>query len=317
MKDGGFALASWCCVPGGARVTMCAVIACFCLCIGCSGAEVKKGGSKSGDDFAGEVIEVADAQALIQAIGPNRLIRLKPGDYYLPDILHGAWEYVEWELVSDISMPRHEIVIRDVNNLRIESDPEKKARLWITAETATVLTFKNTSNVVLSGLELGHDLEMELVCPGDVLRVENSENFVISDSVLYGSGQTGIELDNVNNFSATNTVIRDCSYSLMSASGSRNLHFSDCRFISTGKYDGGGELVSLWSVSEVLFERCEFSGNRTSDYSDEALFYLDSTTNVQVRESNIHHNSLNYLVFPVGALNLDGNLIEHNSVISE
>ncbi len=122
--------------------------------------------------FCLDVYRVSTVEEFNESIDSNRIIILAP-------------EMAE----LDIQVP----TIIGVENLIIEGNIEEAQKMF-TSRVETVLVFKESTNVTLRGLDIGH--ETEKGCIGDVIDLENCENFVIENSILFGCGYTGIKMVN-------------------------------------------------------------------------------------------------------------------------
>jgi len=159
---------------------------------------------------ATEVV-VASAEEFIKAIGPNRKIILKPGEYNLSQLPKGNTnnEYVTWEEVYD----GHELVIRNISNLTIVGSEKGTTEIIVEPRYANVLNFINAENINVSNITIGHTPQGE--CAGGVFYFENSANIEISNSNLYGCGTEGLKLFGVTNLKLIDSKIYECSNGIM------------------------------------------------------------------------------------------------------
>ena len=101
---------------------------------------------------APKVVEVSTPEQLIAAIGPDRVIKLAPGQYDLTEPPQRYLKHVYWRQVHD----GYELVIRNVKGLRLEGTGGSKAHLITNTVYAYVLAFEDVAGIELVNLELGH-----------------------------------------------------------------------------------------------------------------------------------------------------------------
>ncbi|MCY6353719.1 right-handed parallel beta-helix repeat-containing protein [Clostridium sp. ZS2-4] len=233
-----------------------------------------------------EVVEVKNSKELLENVGPNRTLILKSGDYNLlePKVMDN--KYIHYEEVFD----GHQLVIKNVNNLTIKGEDESKVNLLIDPRYANVLTFRDCNNVNISNIIAGHYPDKG-ECTGGVFVFNNSKNISIDNSVLFGCGTEGVNLDNVENFTFDNSTIKDCSYGIMTLMNCKNIKFTNSKFHDNRQFD----LITISNGKYVEFNKCEIYNNKTGEF-DYYLFNVDIYSNVTVNNCNIHDNKVNYFV---------------------
>lgn len=200
----------------------------------------------------GKAITVSTIEEFFSAIGPDRIIRLNPGDYDLSGGYTVKNRYVTWVDEYDGPCP----VIRNVSNLTLVGDG--LARLMIRPAYGWVLSFDTCTEVTLSGLTVGHTVPG--YCLGGVLRFKNCDSPSVRDCDLYGSGTYGVGLERTSGFAMENARIRECTYGLATIERSEDITFSYVTFETTGEFD----LIEIRSSDRVLFDSCAFRRNRGS-----------------------------------------------------
>ena len=231
-------------------------------------------------------IKVSTPEEFIKAIGSNRVITVS-GIINLSDVLQSneksqkaglttisegseATQRASRENVFD----GYQLVLNHCVNLTIKGT--NGAALIVAPRYAYILSFRNCHEIEINNLTIGHTDEG--YCQGGVLEFNNCQDIQIDRCDLYGCGIEGITATNTTDLDCTKTIIRDCSYSIMTATGCFNLKFTDCDFYRCKEYG----LVNLRNNSNTSFVRCRFSQNKST------LFVVENT-NIDLRECEIHH----------------------------
>jgi len=211
-------------------------------------------------------VYVSKVEDLMAAIGPGRQIFLAPGAYNLSDWIRslntGDYDafvvdtgnpYVKVGLVND----GYEVMITGVRNLSIETGgslTEGTAEIVTEPRYANVLNFFQCDNVMLSDLVLGHTPDRGY-CTGGVLRFADCGRATLSDLDLYGCGTYGVIAEDCESLRATDCVIRDCSYGMLSLAGAPDAVFGGCSFKDCSGYD----MLGLRDGSCAFFLDCVFT----------------------------------------------------------
>jgi len=206
-----------------------------------------------------KVVEVSTADELIAAIASDRVIRIRKGRYDISSSSHIKNRQVRWVDEFDGPTP----VITGVSNIAFVG--EEGVEIIIKPAYGWVFSFENCSGISLSGITLGHSVPGH--CLGGVARFKNCEAVDIQYCDLYGCGTIGISLENTRSFTMRESIVRDCTYGLLSIMRSADITFSDTSFRDTGEYD----LVEISASEQVKWERCTFSDNRGT-----TLFSIDA-----------------------------------------
>ena len=171
--------------------------------------------------------------------------------------------------------------IYDVENLTIVGIGEKPAQLLGPFKHDEVFTFHNVQNIVFDHLEIGHTPELD-DCRGGVLFFQKSKNLHINNTVLFGSGNTGLILSEVVGLDFTNSSITGCTEGIMTLSKSSHLRFEHARF-----FDNKGG-IHIEDCSDVSFLRCHIYDNY-AQYGDH-LFSIRASANITISYSRIYDN---------------------------
>ena len=169
------------------------------------------------------------------------------------------------------------LVIRGAGNSSIEVDPRYSYCLY----------FINCDHCEVQNLTIGHT---ELgYCSGGVIGVRGGRQNLVTDCDLYGCGTYGIDLWDTQDFQATRTIVRNCSYGIMEIMRSTAVRFVSCDFFNNKEFD----LVESHGSMGVSFSDCRFYANNV----DSKLFNLD--TEVSMTGCEIYHPTEN-----LGSLNM-------------
>jgi hypothetical protein len=228
-----------------------------------------------------QTVDVCDANDFLKAISSNTFIRLKKGIYNLSHASNISNSCIAWEKVHDGLEP----LIHNIENLTIEG--EKGSEIVIEPKYGWVLSFQNVKQVYISNVTLGH--VSSGFCTGGVISFVESDNVHIENTILFGSGTTGLHLDRADHFSLTGSTIRDCTYDLLGIYNSKYILFNNCSFEDTGEYN----LISVSDVSrDVRFENCLIRNNRTGDFMPYLFNIAEDTDPVLLDNCSIVGNHI-------------------------
>lgn len=176
----------------------------------------------------GETIVVTNVDDFLAAIGPERIIVL---DGELFDLSAASsygglgGEYWYWQESYD----GPSLVIENVSGLSIRgaSTVPNDTVLSATPRYADVLSFKNCSDIWLSGFTAGHTKEPG-TCAGGVLYLTGCSNVMIEKMRLYGCGILGIQTSECATLSVLRTEIYECSQGAGQFFMTDGITFTDC-----------------------------------------------------------------------------------------
>ena len=262
---------------------------CIALCVGCENRtsenssadiiEMTSGTWALTQGAAAKIIRVSTPQEFIANIGPNRTLELEPGEYVLSDVKDRKMNFVRW----DPNFDGKTLTIRNVVNLKIIGTGDKPARLIVHPRYVFVLNFENCKNIEMENLVFGHSPDKGY-CDSGVIGAVNCENISIRKCDLFGCGTEGLTLTNVRSFSFEDSIIRDCSYGIMTVSNCANLSFTGSQFIRNGKFYG----ISLSDSKGIVFNDCIFSKNKIRG----TLFSVTSCLDIVVKGGSISDNKV-------------------------
>ena len=240
--------------------------------------------------LAQKTITVKNTKDLLKAIGSNRTIILENGSYDFSELSNEYGEFFGYQDVYD----GYELWINNVKNLTIKGkNPGRKAELITKPAYGNVIVFNSCDNIKIENIEAGHGA-VRGSCVGGVFKFSKSNNITINNSLLYGSGIEGITTSSVNGLTCTNTVIRGCTYGVMTLEDTENVLFDGCEMYENKEY----ELFNFNNCSKVKFRNTVISHNYTimESYGDYALFSFNGGSSpIELENCVIKYNSCNYL----------------------
>ncbi|MEO0899750.1 MAG: right-handed parallel beta-helix repeat-containing protein [Bacteroidota bacterium] len=206
-------------------------------------------------NLSAKEVTVATPSEFLKAIGSNTTIKVMPGVYNLTEMADRiANEHISWKEVFD----GKELHISGIENLTIKGMPG--ATLVSSPRYSWVMSFRNSSHISIRDMIIGHTVGGS--CVGGVVEFQNGSNIRITNSTLYGSGTEGIKLVNISGFTMNQSVIKECTYDLMTLNNVKNVYFYECSFLNTAEFD----LVMIYGGGEIIFESCVFRDNANSEY---------------------------------------------------
>lgn len=224
-------------------------------------------------------VQVSTAEELIVAIGPNRTIELSPGEYVLSDVKDRYMDFIRW----DPTTAGKTVTIRKVQNLRIVGVGKEPVRLIVRPYSVFVLNFEDCKNVSLENLVLGH-APQEGGCESGVVGATRCSQLRLSKCDLFGSGTEGLTLREVEDFEFEESVIRDCTYGIMTVESCKRLRFSDSRFVKNEQFWA----VQMHDSKGVGFVNCVFQDNM----ADGPLFNVESCGEIRIKGGEVKDNQV-------------------------
>lgn len=184
-----------------------------------------------------DTITVPTAEALVQNIGNNRLLKLT-GDIYLLN------STLEIDSVQDLKL-------LGINQPKIQ----------LAENTASVLHISNTQNIALEGLEIGAVLQQHYTGEQGIIRLKHSVNIHISNCQILGAGTFGLVTYDVCNVIVENSEITQCTATIFELEKSRKVEFKNTSFQNNnlnvsvlGGFTNG--------TKEIVFNKCQFQNNQ-------------------------------------------------------
>jgi hypothetical protein len=259
--------------------------------------------SKPTDDRP--VIRVATAEEFVQALGPERVILLQPGEYNLSKVKRAKLKHVRWTSPID---GQYQVEIRNVPGLSIRGAGQEPTHVFVHDPYAFVLTFRNAPRLELTNLRMGHSPDAGF-CLGGVVQVLETEQVRIGQCSLYGSGTEGLHLERVKALTFARSVIEDCTYGILTADDSDVLSFVDSIFRNVGQYYG----FEFQDCKGVSFRNCKIVDNVLGNV---ALFKTNLQSSdgvIDLSGGEISRNAAARLVNEEGMLRVKDARISDNS----
>ena len=249
----------------------------FLLLLGVlSGAAFAEG--ESGGEI--QSVEAATVDELLKAIAPNTVITLTGRSYDLTRATgYGVFgsRYYGWNTVYDDGC---ELEISHVKGLTIRA-ARPGTELVTVPRYASVLKFTDCEDVTLEGFTAGHT-DGAGFCTGAVLNMEDCRSMLVDGCELYGCGTYGLELSHCRGVHAVNTIIRDCSYGALYASGCSDVLVDACRIHGIEGYSGVFELSGCHD--------CACVNTRIRDCAIPTLLTLQTVKNFYLAGCEIRSN---------------------------
>ncbi len=231
---------------------------------------------------------VSSRLEFLDAIGPNRTIVIAEGEIVITECLppdelgcypiHHPNQYVDWEQEWDGVT----LVISNVENLTIRGCGELASSLITEPRYAFVVEFTDCAGIVIENLVLGHSPGG--YCENGVLGFTDCRDINIDSCDIFGCGVVGLDLRETEGFRFSNSIIRDCTYGIMTCIDSSDLVFENSVFRENEEFWG----VELRRCRDVTFLGCLFEDN-IADFC-KAFFNFDSCDNVILQDCIIRDN---------------------------
>lgn len=179
----------------------------------------------SGEDSAVNALtlDVANIDQLVDAVGPNRVIRLAPGDYNLSKVRESSNEFMSIEPEFD----GPQLVLQKLRNTEFCCDGPEPAHLYVEPRYTYPLYLSDCEGVRLRNLRFGHSPEAGQ-CVGGVVRISQSKTVDLNECDLYGCGTVGLLLQNSESVVVSNCVVRDCNDSFATIEKCRDVMLHHC-----------------------------------------------------------------------------------------
>lgn len=254
--------------------------------------------------FGQKTVRVSTIDELFEAIASNTTIELEEGNYDISKIDNDKkTNSAKMQILEDGI--NYEFYVNGVSNLKIIGIGKKQSKINTPNPSVTVMNFRNCKNVVLENIDAGHKANKG-DCSANVINLFDCENFSIKNSILYGSGYTGIFANGVKRLSLSKTTITDCSYRLFDLTNCMNTKMDSCMFTKTS----GG--ITIDNCIGVTISNSEFSENKNETTLSEDgtmfltyLFEITSSTNIKLIKTLIENNITSYFVKSSKSLTID------------
>ena len=228
-----------------------------------------------------KTVTVSNVEDFLGAIGPNRDVRLRSGEYNLLDAQDYGQPtkspYYSWEPVFD----GYQLVIHNVQNLSIRGEIGKKTLVLAAPRYANVLYFRNSSNLWLQDLTVGHSPQKG-DCSGGVLHFENCRQVDGGSLYLFGCGTVAVIAQGSKNLTVHDSDLYDCTYNALAMYNSADVLVDNCHI-----YDMNclGPLVELKGCTGATVQNCLIENSvasrllETSDGEGKLVFASNTVQN--------------------------------------
>jgi polygalacturonase len=210
-------------------------------------------------------------------------------------------EFVRWAKVFD----GHELIVHNVAGLKLIG-AGKATQLLAKPRYANVLTFDGCTDIALENLVLGHTPAG--YCEGGVVRMSKCRAITINKCDLFGCGIEGLTLSDVAGLRFSHSTIRDCTYGIMTVSGSSDILMSDSRFIRNKEFGG----FAFSDSRNIRLERCAINNNHFDSLAAN-LFSATSCSDIIISGGEITGNVYKGIMSPIDCVKIINTKIESNT----
>ena len=167
-----------------------------------------------------------------------------------------------------------ELHIAYMKNLTIEGEGLARPIIQVRPRYTYILSFDHCENITVRNLEMGHTDEG--YCTGGVLSFTDCKGVEVDNCDMYGCGTEGITATDCENLQCEGSIIRDCSYSIMTLTNVKGkINFSECNFLRNREFS----LVNAdANCSKLNFIKCLFKDNQGPLFSVRGYGVLDHCT---------------------------------------
>lgn len=226
--------------------------------------------TRSGPDAAAGLLEleVSTVDQLVDAVGPNRVIRLAPGDYNLSKVREGSHEFMSIEPEFD----GPQLVFHSLKNLELFCDGPEPAHLYVEPRYVFALYLSRCESVRLRNLRFGH-LPEPGECIGGVVRIGRSKSIDLNECDLYGCGTVGLQLEHSESVVVSNSLIRECNTGFVDIADCRDVVLHNCTF----RHNAVSYGFQMTSSDNIRIANTVIRDNEKSEYlSEETPMVLSS-----------------------------------------
>ncbi|HYG50654.1 MAG TPA: right-handed parallel beta-helix repeat-containing protein, partial [Flavobacteriales bacterium] len=247
-------------------------------------------------------VYVDNVTDFFKALGSNRTIVLKPGDYHLEKIdttLENAncnWAMVLFdEIYYDEKTDDYKtLLLPGAENLTIKSGSREPVRILTNRKAASVLAFKSCTNVKLEGIIFGHDVPKSYTdpadpfvsfCSGEVLEFMDCNKVEIKSAVLFGCGTRGFLAHRCKDLSVEKTTITECSYGAFGIFDTENISFKKCAFVkNTYRW-----LFEIVNCQNLTVKKSGVYKNTKAEYN-EGVVKMETSENIALKKFKLNDN---------------------------
>ena len=239
-----------------------------------------------------ETLDVATVDQLIDALGPNRIIRLSPGDYDLSKVKESSHGFMSIEPEFD----GPQIIFHNLKNTEFYCDGPQPAHLFVEPRYSFPLYLSGCEGIKLRNLRFGH-LPEPGECVGGVAKIVRSKTIDLNECDLYGCGTVGLELEGAENVVVSNSVIRECNHAFASIESCRDVVLHNCTLRNNAVSAG----FSIGNSDNIRIVNSLIRDNTENPYfsADTPMVLSNRSTNVALEGCQIMKSPFVDVVDPV------------------
>jgi len=226
-----------------------------------------------------ETFDVANVDQLIDAVGPNRIIRLAPGDYNLSKVKESSYEFMSIEPEFD----GPQIIFHNLKNTEFYCDGPEPAHLFVEPRYTYPLYLSDCEEIRLRNLRFGH-LPEPGECIGGVVKIVRSKTVDLNECDLYGCGTVGLDLERAENVVVANSVIRDCNQGFATIEDCRDVVLHACTFRNNAVNSG----FTIENSENVRIVNTVIRDNTKNQYLDAETPMVSSGQSTNVALEGCH-----------------------------
>ncbi len=161
------------------------------------------------------------------------------------------------------------IEISGVKNLLIQGADVSDI---LTNDYGLVLTLKDSENVMLQNVRMGH---LNLFCRDGVILLDNVNQFHMDKSILFGCGWYGLQGRSTEGVRITGSLISDCETYALRFEDSKDIYVKNTAMIRNGRTG-----LELQDSTGVVFEESRIAGGSYAMFPDRGLVHVTGQSEV-------------------------------------
>ena len=235
---------------------------------------------------AGQEITVNTTIDFLNALGSNRTIIVKQGEYDLSAHTNSSGASHYFRNTYDGA----ELVFEAIENLTIRGAGSSLTHFITRPSYGNVFVLEDCSNIRFEGLKAGHGPEKGY-CTGGVIQLEGRSEIEVNNCLLYGSGVEGITAHNSFQISLNNTLIQGCTYGIFTLVNCENVNFNACKFFDNVEF----EMVNILNCKDISLKNCKFRNNHSSEeWVDQRFIKVEKSQGILFKKCLFEKNSASY-----------------------
>ena len=238
------------------------------------------------------ILDVATVDQLIDAVGPNRIIRLAPGDYNLSTVKEISHGFMSIEPEFD----GPQIIFHNLTNTEFCCEGKEAAHLYVEPRYTYPLYLSDCDGIRLRNLRFGH-LPEPGECVGGVAKIVRSKTIDLNECDLYGCGTVGLDLDHAENVVVSNSSIRECNQAFATIASCRDVVLHNCNLHNNAINSG----FAIEDSDNIRIVNTSIRDNTKNPYFEDStpMVLSNRSTNVAVEGCQIMKSPFAEVVDPV------------------